>query len=226
MLWKIPFNRSSARGTALLLSAIACPFFAIAQGPQAYALARTHLASIDARLAITYEQVSICRGDSATLNATTNMPFPVTLWYDAPQGGNLLHTGSAFTVSPEFTTVYYAATELYGEDIPRDSITVTVSNCQRRQAIGAPAGFVNVPPRAVKLHLSANTASGELLLEGQEQWAGSSLSVKDAKGRELQHELLEGRRFRLSSRCTDGLYIVSVTTPEGKVLIGKVRLYQ
>jgi hypothetical protein len=227
MCWKIPFNCSNVRNIAVCFLVMVCPIVAVAQGPQAYVLARTHwAASAGATLSILYEQVSICQGDSATLNATTNMPFPETLWYDAPTGGSLLHIGSNFTVSPSATTVYYAASELYNEDRMRDSVTVTVTPCQRRQAVGEESGFVTVPPKAVKLQLSPNTSTGELLLEGKEHWTGSRLAIQDLKGREMQHELLEGRSFRLAGQYTDGVYIVCVTTPEGKVLIGKVRLYQ
>ncbi len=213
------------RNKAILCLATLCHSVSFAQGPQAYSMAHAKWAT-DTRLAILYEQVSICQGDSATLTATTNMPFPETLWYDAPSGGNLLHVGSNYTVSPGMTTVYYVASELYADDRMRDSITVTVSPCQRRQAVGEESGFVTVPPKAVKLQLSSGPASGELLLEGREHWLGSRLSIHDIKGKELQRELLEGRSFRLSGQYTEGVYIVHVTTPEGKVLIGKVRLYQ
>ncbi|WP_298732418.1 hypothetical protein [uncultured Chitinophaga sp.] len=202
-----------------------CPLVTVAQGPEAASKFYAQWTA-NARLTIQYEQVSICQGDSATLTATTSTPFPETLWYDAPAGGNLLHVGSRYTVSPGVSTVYYVVSELFADDRIRDSITVTVSPCQRQQAIGDASGFVTVPPKAVKLHLSSNTSSGELLLVGNEQWAGSRLSIHDIKGREMQHELLEDRRFRLSGQYTDGVYIVNVTTPQGKVMIGKVRLYQ
>lgn len=223
---KIPLSRSIMRSLAILFLPTLCPFLVVAQGgPKAYSKAYVQWAS-NSRLAILYEQVSICQGDSATLTATSNTPFPETLWYDAPSGGNLLHVGSNYTISPGVTTVYYVVSELFADDRIRDSVTVTVSPCQRRQAIGEESGFVTVPPKAVKLQLSSNTSTGELLLEGKEQWAGSRLAIRDIKGRNLQHEVLEGRSFRLSGQYTDGVYIVHVTTPQGKVMIGKVRLYQ
>ncbi|HEY0612544.1 MAG TPA: hypothetical protein VGD35_22870 [Chitinophaga sp.] len=225
MFRKIPLNRSSVRNYAVLLLSMFCPLIVVAQGPQAYSKAYAQWTS-NSRLTILYEQVSICQGDSATLTATTSTPFPETLWYDAASGGNLLHIGSQYTVSPGVTSVYYVVSELFADDRIRDSITVTVSPCQRHQAVGEESGFVTVPPKAVKLQLSSNTSTGELLLEGNEQWAGSRLTIRDIKGRELQREMLEGQRFRLSGQYTDGVYIVSVTTPEGKVMIGKVRLYQ
>lgn len=225
MFRKIPLNRSSVRNYAVLLLSMVCPFIVMAQGPQAYSKNYAQWSG-NSRLSVLYEQVSVCQGDSATLTATTNTPFPETLWYDAPSGGNLLHVGSQYTVSPGVTSVYYVVSELFADDRIRDSITVTVSPCQRRQAVGEASGFVTVPPKAVKLQLSSNTATGELLLEGKEQWAGSRLTIRDIKGRELQRELLEGSSFRLSGQYGDGVYIVSVTTPEGKVMIGKVRLYQ
>lgn len=213
------------RKIAILLLPVISPFITVAQGPRAYSLAYANWTG-NARVAILYEQVSICQGDSATLITNSHTPFPETLWYDAPAGGNLLHTGGTYTVSPGTTRVYYVASELYSDDQPRDSITVTVSPCQRRQAVGEESGFITVPPKAVKLQLSSSTSTGELLLEGKEQWAGSRLIITDIKGKELQRELLEDRSFRLAGQYTDGVYIVNVTTPEGKVLIGKVRLYQ
>jgi hypothetical protein len=222
---KIPLKRSSVRAFAILFMPLIYPFIVVAQGPQAYSKTYAQWTS-NSRLAVLYEQVSICQGDSATLTATTNTPFPETLWYDAPSGGNLLHVGSNYTVSPVVTTVYYAVSELFAEDRIRDSVTVTVSPCQRRQAIGEESGFVTVPAKAVKLQLSSSVSTGELLLEGKEQWAGSRLTIRDMKGRELQQEVLDGRSFRLTGQYTDGVYIVSVITPQGKVMIGKVRLYQ
>jgi hypothetical protein len=225
MFRKIPLNCSSVRNYALLLLLMICPLVVIAQGPKAFSKAYAEWTS-NSRLTILYEQVSICQGDSATLTASTSAPFPETLWYDAASGGNLLHVGNQYTVSPGVTAVYYVVSELFADDRIRDSITVTVSPCQRRQAVGEESGFVTVPPKAVKLQLSSGTSTGELLLEGKEQWAGSRLTIRDIKGRELQREVLEDQRFRLTGQYTDGVYIVSVTTPEGKVMIGKVRLYQ
>jgi len=220
------FNRSAVRLISALLLALTSPCIANAQGSNNHRVLTHANWTNELNLQIPYEQFSICAGDNAVLIATSGHIFPETQWYDAPKGGRLLHTGSTFKVNPTETTVYYAASELYTEERGRDAITVTVSNCQRRQAIGDDIGYVDVPTKAVKLQLTANTETGELLLQGKENWEGSLLTVQNSQGKEVQREVLKGEHFRLSGRYTDGVYIVNVTTPEGKTLIGKVRLYQ
>ncbi len=226
MFRKIPLTRKSVRNTALFLASL-CPVLATAQGPQqAHAFANDPWKT-GITLHIQYEQVSICQGDSATLSATTNMPFPGTFWYDAPTGGKLLHIGSNFTVSPSASTVYYAVPEMFSDEGRRDSVTVTVSPCQHRQVTGEDYGFVTVPHNAVKLQLDAGSAHGELVLNGKEHWNGSHVTIQDIRGHEMQQQVLTDNRFRLSGQYQEGsVYIVSVTTQEGKVLIGKVKLEQ
>jgi hypothetical protein len=223
---KNSFNCSGMRTLLAFLLTIAGSFAVSAQGNNNYRPLAHAPWTYEQNLQIPYEQYSICAGDNAVLIATSGHPFPETLWYDAPKGGRLLHTGSAFKVSPKETTVYYAASELYTAERGRDAITVTVTPCQCRQPLDGGLGFVNVPPQAVKLDLAADTETGDLLLHGREAWQGSLLTIQDNQGRELQREILKSDRFRLFGAYTDGVYIVNVTTPEGKVLIGKVRLYQ
>lgn len=61
--------------------------------------------------AVDADTLSTCYGDSVTFHAY--LPGYVTtviLWYDAPSGGNLVHTGNYFTVSPDSNTHYYVTT--------------------------------------------------------------------------------------------------------------------
>jgi len=125
MFRKIPL-RSNVPNIVLLLAAL-CPISANAQGTQEAHTYANSFNKLEAKLSVQYEQISICQGDSATLVATTNLPFPDTYWYDAPKGGKLLHIGSHYTVSPAVSTVYYAVSELFAEEGRRDSVTVTIS---------------------------------------------------------------------------------------------------
>lgn len=52
--------------------------------------------------------VTICEGQSTTLNATGTWNTANYRWYDAPTGGNLLGTGSSYTTPPlTASTTYY-----------------------------------------------------------------------------------------------------------------------
>lgn len=76
---------------------------------------------------------TVCAGELATLNATGSGTFK---WYDAATGGNLLNTGSSFSVSPSTTTTYYVSASSGSCESGRTAATVTVR----------PAPSVNLGP--------------------------------------------------------------------------------
>ncbi|HVI45117.1 MAG TPA: T9SS type A sorting domain-containing protein [Chitinophaga sp.] len=84
--------------------------------------------------------VTICLGTSATLHAFVSFSsVPAVRWYDAPTGGNLLHTGNYFTVSPAHNTTYYVTTSLACEYPLRVPVNVYVTKLADPD-ITAPAG--------------------------------------------------------------------------------------
>lgn len=167
-----------------------------------------------------FKQVSICQGDSVTLHA----PFSEASWYSSTACQTRLHVGQAFNVRPVSSTVYYVCGFL-NEWRVLDSVVVIVNSCTRRQPIDEGESCVEVIPGAVKLEWSFNKSSGEFLLHGKENWEGCRLRVFDARSRLLHTEILQRRTFRLEGRYTDGVYLISVTVPKGKVYIGKLHLH-
>lgn len=69
--------------------------------------------------------VTICAGNSTTLNATA--PGGTYQWYDAASGGNLLQTGSSYT-TPVLNTnaTYYVQTTVAGCSSTRTAVTVNI----------------------------------------------------------------------------------------------------
>ncbi|MCW3466095.1 Ig-like domain-containing protein [Chitinophaga nivalis] len=73
------------------------------------------------------DSLTICKGDTATFIASNEVVDLVQfLWYDAPQGGNLLYTGSTYKVSPAVTTTYYVAAKFNCEFPTRKAVKVIV----------------------------------------------------------------------------------------------------
>jgi gliding motility-associated-like protein len=81
---------------------------------------------------------TICAGNAVTLAA--DGPAGIYQWYDAPFGGNLLHTGTAYlTPVLNNTTVHYVQTSLAGCTSARASVTTTVLPIQQ-PAFNYPSG--------------------------------------------------------------------------------------
>lgn len=62
---------------------------------------------------ISAPNVTVCEGNSGTLNATASSTTPTINWYATPTGGMPVETGSSFTTMPKstITTYYVDATE-------------------------------------------------------------------------------------------------------------------
>ncbi len=74
----------------------------------------------------TVAAVSICVGETATLNATA--PSGATFnWYDAPNAGNLLQTGNSFTTPVLNTNTTYYVEAFNGCTSARTAVLVTVN---------------------------------------------------------------------------------------------------
>jgi|GEM_PF-1751871 len=107
--------------------------YVLAQDPAAGCQSDTAAGSFTAggigQLPVTADSdISICQGSSVTLHAYTPDPsVPFIHWYDAPTGGQLLHTGDYFTVHPDTTTTYYATSQAQCEYPQRIAVKVTTS---------------------------------------------------------------------------------------------------
>lgn len=77
--------------------------------------------------AVTAPNLSTCPGNSVTFVATGAVAGGVYNWYNAATGGNLLFTGSNFTVIPSVTTSYWVSQAANGCESARTQRTVTVT---------------------------------------------------------------------------------------------------
>ena len=74
---------------------------------------------------------TICSGDAVTLSASLTTPgsvqSPEYRWYNAANGGTLLHTGATYTPSPNSTTTYHVSVSgTNHSEGTRKAVTVTV----------------------------------------------------------------------------------------------------
>lgn len=123
------------------------------------------------------DTVNVCSGQPATLTATA--PAGATFrWYDAPSGGNLLHTGAAFTADSVIAdAVYYveaaSATTTCASEVRKPvfvkvglaSISVTATSVTIPQ--GATATFnVNTPDTALTYNWYMEPTGGTPVFTG------------------------------------------------------------
>lgn len=75
----------------------------------------------------TSNPATACPGDNVALTASSINGSTVFHWYDAPTGGNLLHTGVVYNVSVSSTTIFYLESESSnGCASVRTPVTVTI----------------------------------------------------------------------------------------------------
>lgn len=92
--------------------------------------------------AVDADSLVICYDQSATLHAYIPLTdVPAIRWYDAPTGGNLLHSGSYFTVKPAITTTYYAAAAVTCEYPQRKAVKVIVTKLPNPNYV-VPGGYM------------------------------------------------------------------------------------
>ena len=116
--------------------------------------------------------VTTATGDSrcgaGTVNLTATTTTGILNWYDAPTGGNLVHTGANFNPSISTTTNFYLAGEAPGcstgirrtvvaEVLPEVNTPgqITFSNCDED---GTPDGFTDFNLNSIIPQLTTNTA--------------------------------------------------------------------
>ncbi|HEY9262357.1 T9SS type A sorting domain-containing protein [Chitinophaga sp.] len=171
---------------------------------------------------VDHDTVTICNGDSVILHAdilTSN--FPSVLWYSAPAGGTLLHTGDSFTVKPVDTTIYYVTSRGTCENPQRIPVYVNINSCEFRSAKTTAPTTANLI-----LEIYPNPSSGEVRFSNKENLAGSWLLVNDINGKELQRVQLKRQGFRFEGHIKTGIYFLKTITPAGKIYTGKVILGQ
>jgi Leucine-rich repeat (LRR) protein len=77
------------------------------------------------QLIVANPSYTICAGESATLQAQA---AGTIRWYDAATGGNVLHTGANFVVTPSSTRQYWVDAQESGFFSSRKEVTVTVNS--------------------------------------------------------------------------------------------------
>lgn len=119
-------------------------------------------------------QIIICTGESPTLTATPETNGDEILWYDAPVGGRLLHTGATFNPGPLYTeTKFYAAAKSSScSESIRSEVIVTINPNPTLTLNGSAVysanlgGTVNLP--------SVNTSSSDGSPVTVHGWSGNN----------------------------------------------------
>lgn len=168
---------------------------------------------------VTTDTVVICRGDSVVLHAFDPVYTQSRIrWYNMPTGGSRLYTGSDYKVSPQNTTVYYAAGG-YGCEYPqRTPVTVIVNQCMQQ------AHTVQKKPLRYTLELFPNPSSGAVRLNIDKLLPGSVLILRNVHGVEVQREVLTGNNFSISPRLADGVYFIEIRNNRNEIHTGRVVL--
>lgn len=88
------------------------------------------------------DSLTVCKGNNVTLHAyTPTSSFWPIRWYDAPTGGNLLHIGNFYTLSPNQTATYYVTAASVCEYPYRKPVKVIVTKLPD-PIYTVPEGFV------------------------------------------------------------------------------------
>lgn len=72
------------------------------------------------------QDTTICSGTTVNISLTANSPYSIT-WYDAPNGGNVLGSGSTLNVNVNQTTTFYAEASITNCTSARVALTVFVT---------------------------------------------------------------------------------------------------
>ncbi|HVI46027.1 MAG TPA: T9SS type A sorting domain-containing protein [Chitinophaga sp.] len=167
------------------------------------------------------DSVGICRGDSTTLHAYSTLGTIITiLWYDAPTGGTLLHTGNYYTVSPHTTTAYYVTSKIGCEYRQRAKVSVVVALCPNSTAIARKT--TNRQSNVQPLQLFPNPTSGEVKISSKRELSGALLIIVDLQGKEIKRTILNRNTFRLEA--INGMYLIKVVTSDGKIYQSRIML--
>nr|WP_295864752.1 T9SS type A sorting domain-containing protein [uncultured Chitinophaga sp.] len=168
---------------------------------------------------VTTDSVVICRGDSVVLHAFDPVYTQSRIrWYNVPSGGSRLYTGSDYKVSPQSTTVYYAAGG-YGCEYPvRTPVTVVVNQCLQQ------AHVLRKTPLKHTLELFPNPSAGLVRLNIDKLLPGSVLILRNVHGVEVQREVLTGNNFLITPRLSDGVYFIEIRNNNHEVYTGRVVL--
>ncbi|MCW3464424.1 Ig-like domain-containing protein [Chitinophaga nivalis] len=170
------------------------------------------------------DTVTICRGDSATLHAFSAVSnTPTIRWYNAPNGGTLLHTGNYYKVSPPAGTTYYASAAYECEHPLRKAVRVQVNNCLGQTV--STAATISKTPTVKQLKLFPNPTQGMLKLYEEKELTGSIIIIKNIAGFEVQRGVFSNDTFYLSAHLAPGIYFVQVITKAGTVHMAKI-IYQ
>ncbi|MCW3468036.1 Ig-like domain-containing protein [Chitinophaga nivalis] len=167
------------------------------------------------------DSVRICRGDSATLYAyIPGTSLPPIRWYNAPTGGSLLYTGNYFKVRPAVTTTYYVTSGYECEYPLRKPVKVIVNNC-RPPLTAATNHPVDITVK--RLNCFPNPTTGEVMFNGNVDFTGSRVAVKDINGHILQEEVLTRNGLNLKQK-QGGVYILQIITGKKEMYTGKIVL--
>ncbi|NLR66379.1 T9SS type A sorting domain-containing protein [Chitinophaga varians] len=170
---------------------------------------------------VTSDSVIICRGDSVVLHAFAPIYTLARIrWYDVPTGGSRLFTGGDYKVSPQNTTVYYAAAG-YGCEYPeRTPVKVVVTPCVRQVS----ARLQKDITLKHTLELFPNPSAGEVRLNTSKLSPGSLIIVRNIHGVEVQRSILTGNSLALSTQLANGIYFIEIRNGVNEVYRGRVVL--
>ncbi len=146
--------------------------------------------------------INICPGQTTTLTASTTPSGTYTYnWYDAALGGNLLHTGITYNVSPTTTTSYYVE-------------AVDINGC--KSATRGVSAVAVVPNTDIVTATSNNPTpcpGQSLNLIGASTLNYSTFKwYSSPTGNDL---LFSGNPYTISATTTPTSYFVETTSPDG-----------
>lgn len=72
--------------------------------------------------------------------------------------------------------------------------------------------------------VSPNPSTGQITLDGNIHLSGSQIFIRNISGKEVYHSKLSFKTFDLPATLSDGIYIISLKTADGKIYSGKIIL--
>ncbi|MCW3462063.1 Ig-like domain-containing protein [Chitinophaga nivalis] len=168
--------------------------------------------------------ISIFAGDTVLLEAFSNYGNTIQ-WYETPNGGVPVFTGSPYLVIPDVTTTYYAGVDSGVCSSNHVGIRVVV-NERFNTAAKATNKWIQPVGAAVdnESYFFPNPTTGYMQLRTKQETGGSRVLVTDVQGRPVYREVMNNNSLQLPVLLPDGFYFIQVQTKNGKVIRGKVLL--
>lgn len=151
------------------------------------------------------DSMTICKGDSTTLHAFISFSaFPQIRWYDAPSGGNLLHIGNFFKVSPSATTTYYVTAASGCEYPQRVPVTVFITK------LPDPAFTVPTTSICTDAQLLVTNHQGGLNYRVRVIYTGVNSPTIDTSYLVVNDDTIPVRNLRRQPTITAAVYVQAV----------------